>query len=111
MQPYFIFQPLSSLASPAAIARRSQKFVQMFLTCYNGEGQGISLADASVWILGEGGEANPRGSEKATINQEVKGIKTKVRRLYDIANVMVAIGVIEKVGDAKGEKKVRMDEN
>lgn len=87
-----------------SLARLSQKFVQMFLTCYNGEGQGISLADASVWILGEGGESNPRG-EVGTINQEVKGIKTKVRRLYDIANVMVAIGVIEKVGDVKGEKK------
>ena len=87
-----------------SLARLSQKFVQMFLTCYNGEGQGISLADASVWILGEGGESNPRG-EKGTINHEVKGIKTKVRRLYDIANVMVAIGVIEKVGDVRGEKK------
>jgi len=88
-----------------SLARLSQKFIQMFLTCYNGQGQGVSLADASVWILGEGGEANPRGSDKGTINQEVKGIKTKVRRLYDIANVMVAIGVIEKVGDVKGEKK------
>jgi len=66
-----------------SLGRLSQKFIQMFLVGNNV----LSLAEASEKILGC--PSNSRNEEK--------GMKTKVRRLYDIANVMVSIGIIQKV--------------
>ena len=101
--------PLSS-AKEKSLARLSQRFLQMFLLDMADSSGGISLQDASVRILGEGGENKPRGSGAAVTSvstvsygnvlppaAEIKGLKTKVRRLYDIANVMVSLGIIEKI--------------
>jgi transcription factor E2F7/8 len=101
-------------AKEKSLARLSQRFLQMFLLDMSDEKGGISLQDASVRILGEGGENKPRGggsvattsstttttaeaAADAANSAEAKGLKTKVRRLYDVANVMVSLGIIEKV--------------
>ncbi|GMI56216.1 hypothetical protein TeGR_g13523 [Tetraparma gracilis] len=85
-------------AKEKSLARLSQRFLQMFLLDMADSSGGISLQDASVRILGEGGENKPRGAADLPAQAtELKGLKTKVRRLYDIANVMVSLGVIEKM--------------
>jgi len=80
----------------------SKRFLELYLVGYNS----FSLGDATVLLLGDGiypGAEHP----EATINKddtmdmkrggdESRGFKTKVRRLYDIANVFVSIGVIKK---------------
>jgi len=80
----------------------SKRFLELYLVGYNS----FSLGDATVRLLGDGiypGAEHP----EATINtddtmntkrggDESRGFKTKVRRLYDIANVFVSIGMIKK---------------
>jgi len=84
----------------------SKKFLQLYLVGYDI----LSLGDATERLLGE--ECVSTDNSKSTTNsnkdekidesnkkrssEEVKGWKTKVRRLYDIANVLVSIGIIEK---------------
>ena len=58
----------------------SQKFVQLFLAT-QGEGV-VSLDDAAKTLLG--GAA------------DISKLKTKVRRLYDIANILTSLNLIEK---------------
>lgn len=64
----------------------TQNFVKLFLTM---EVETISLDEAAKLLLGEGHEAS--------------NMRTKVRRLYDIANVLSSLDLIEKVqqGDTR----------
>ena len=82
-----------------SLGRLSQKFIQMFLVGHDV----ISLSDASSKILGNG-EDGDDGDDGDDGGGNLKGMKTKVRRLYDIANVMVSIGIIEKVPIADSRK-------
>jgi hypothetical protein len=81
-----------------SLGRLSQKFIQLFL-CGN---ETIALTDASDKILGK--TLLPEASSGATATEIIKArnaankvMKTKIRRLYDIANVMSSIGLIAKL--------------
>jgi transcription factor E2F7/8 len=90
-----------------SLGRLSQKFLQMFLV----GNKIISLGEASAKILGLANDdldIKPN-STLSKENQQAqdkiqKGLKTKVRRLYDIANVMVSLGIIEKVAVVDSRK-------
>lgn len=74
-----------------SLGKLSQEFLQLFLVGF----KVISLAEATEKILGDAckngnGTVNPEDAEKAA-----SWIKTKGRRLYDIANVMASIGIIK----------------
>lgn len=84
-----------------SLGRLSQKFIQYFLAGH----EFVELNIATDKILGISDEellnedAMNGDIEKAK-KQAAKLIKTKSRRLYDIANVMVSIGLIQKVNHA-----------
>ncbi|MCO5550758.1 hypothetical protein L7F22_004249 [Adiantum nelumboides] len=65
----------------------SQKFVQLFLAS---ETKIVSLEDAAKVLLGD--------------CKEPSKLKTKVRRLYDIANILSSLQLIEKIHDTKNRK-------
>ncbi|KAG0607703.1 hypothetical protein M758_8G048400 [Ceratodon purpureus] len=65
----------------------SQKFVQLFLVS---QSQVVSLEDAARLLLGDCKDASKR--------------KTKVRRLYDIANILSSLQLIEKTHIAENRK-------
>lgn len=89
-----------------SLSRLSQQFLQVFLVGF----ESVSLADASDMIHGTKTtfeELAVIGSQGKLIPDDyvakqrlaAKGLKTKIRRLYDIANVFHAIGYLEKVDD------------
>ncbi|KAL6912159.1 hypothetical protein ACP4OV_000964 [Aristida adscensionis] len=65
----------------------TQNFVKLFLTM---EVDTISLDEAAKLLLGEG--------------HEESNMRTKVRRLYDIANVLSSLDLIEKIHQADTRK-------
>lgn len=65
----------------------SQKFVQLFLVS---QSQVVSLEDAARLLLGDCKDASK--------------LKTKVRRLYDIANILSSLQLIEKTHMAENRK-------
>ncbi|KAL6633576.1 hypothetical protein ACP70R_026247 [Stipagrostis hirtigluma subsp. patula] len=65
----------------------TQNFVKLFLTM---EVDTISLDEAAKLLLGEG--------------HEETNMRTKVRRLYDIANVLSSLNLIEKIQQADTRK-------
>jgi hypothetical protein len=69
-----------------AMARLTQRFSQLLMQSPNGA---IELEDAAVKLLGPSAEG-----EKS---------KSKVRRLYDIANIMCALGLIAKANMDKAK--------
>jgi hypothetical protein len=70
-----------------SLCHLSQIFVQMFLC---NESRIISLEDAARWLL--------RSSLPGPIPNKTQSVfKSKVRRLYDIANVLCSLKMIEKV--------------
>ncbi len=89
------------------LSRLSQQFLQVFLVGY----ETISLPEASDMIHGgppsqedlaalgtpasEPVPQDPRHFQQAA----ARGLKTKIRRLYDIANVFSSIGLLAKVDD------------
>jgi hypothetical protein len=83
-------------SSPAATARRdkslgllSQKFVMLFLVSPT---KVVSLEEAAKILDGGASAADPGK------------LKTKVRRLYDIANILASLNVIEKTHLADSRK-------
>jgi E2F/DP family winged-helix DNA-binding domain. len=81
-----------------SLGRLSQKFIQLFLI----GNERVVLTDASDKILGETPvPVLPPGTTAAEIlkaqNSANKIMKTKIRRLYDIANVLASIGLIVKL--------------
>ena len=78
----------------------SKKFLQLYLIGYDA----LSLGEATERLLVQMGSmkkddmnTDPTVSKThRKRDEEVKGWKTKVRRLYDIANVLVSIGIIDK---------------
>lgn len=67
----------------------SQKFVRLFLNAENGV---VSLETAARRLME--GDVNDDGQ-----------LKTKIRRLYDIANILTSLGLIEKTHTADGSRK------
>jgi len=96
-----------------SLAKLSQEFLQVFLVGH----ETLSLPEASDKIQGTTsmeeliamGRAsnNNKASGASATEKELKaaaarGLKTKIRRLYDIANVFLSVGLLKKVdrGDA-----------
>jgi len=76
-----------------SLGRLSQRFIQLFLVGY----KVVSLSTASEKILGcPTTMSSTTSSQQGRTSLDRTGMKTKVRRLYDIANVMISIGVIAK---------------
>jgi len=78
-----------------SLGKLTQRFVQLFLVGHDV----MSLSEASSKILG----CSVAIYQKKENGTESRGMKTKVRRLYDIANVMVSIGLVSKVMKGLGE--------
>lgn len=81
-----------------SLGRLSQKFIQLFLV----GNETIALTDASDKILGETPVPElpldaPAEEIMKARNMASKLMKTKIRRLYDIANVLASIGLILKL--------------
>ena len=74
-----------------SLGHLSQVFVQMFLSPYNAT-RIVSLEDAGRWLLG--GPVQKPGQTEAQANNT---FKSRVRRLYDIANVFTSLELIEKI--------------
>jgi hypothetical protein len=94
----------NSEGSNKSLTRLSQLFLQAFLVC----NEPLSLPQASDLIHGgrstnaellalgmKAGEEYP--TDEKRIQQIVaRGLKTKIRRLYDIANVFLSVGLLRK---------------
>jgi len=92
-----------------SLAKLSQEFLQVFLVGF----ETLSLPEASDKIQGTtsmeeliamGGGARVKSTTEGNIPdaRELKaaaarGLKTKIRRLYDIANVFLSVGLLKKV--------------
>lgn len=98
----------SSSRENKSLAKLSQEFLQVFLVGH----ETLSLPEASDKIQGttsmEELIAMGRNNNKAASTEKelkaaaARGLKTKIRRLYDIANVFLSVGLLKKVdrGDA-----------
>ena len=93
-----------------SLARLSQEFLQVFLVGHTT----LSLPDASDKIQGTASmeELVKLGQGRATQMDEkelkaaaARGLKTKIRRLYDIANVFLSVGLLEKVDSADSSRR------
>jgi hypothetical protein len=103
-----------------SLSKLSQEFLQVFLIGY----ETLSLPEASDKIQGAtsmedlvaiGGGANlgseaVDGTQEKTREKELKaaaarGLKTKIRRLYDIANVFLSVGLLRKVESPKDAQR------
>lgn len=74
-----------------SLGKLSQEFLQLFLAGF----KVISLAEATEKILGDANKTKENGEDNTKDAEKVASwIKTKGRRLYDIANVMASIGII-----------------
>merc|ERR1711957_292509 len=101
-----------------SLAKLSQEFLQVFLVGFGT----LSLPEASDKIQGTtseaelvamgggarvkaaegdapapGSEPGLEPNEKANKAAAARGLKTKIRRLYDIANVFLSVGLLRKV--------------
>lgn len=77
--------PQINVVKTKGMAQTCQKLIQIFLVSGRTE---IGLTDAAEEVLGPLSPAEEANSQKA--------MKTKVRRMYDIANVLQSIGVLQK---------------
>mmetsp|Transcript_49133 Transcript_49133/g.55681 ORF Transcript_49133/g.55681 Transcript_49133/m.55681 type:complete len:485 (+) Transcript_49133:221-1675(+) len=106
---------LHSRKENKSLAKLSQEFLQVFLVGF----ETLSLPEASDKIQGTasteelvamGGGARAKAAAAATAEGTVpksderemkaaaaRGLKTKIRRLYDIANVFLSVGLLKKV--------------
>jgi len=76
---------LQTSAKTKGMAQTCQKLIQIFLVTGRVE---IGLTDAAEEVLGPLSAAEEANSQRA--------MKTKVRRMYDIANVLQSIGILQK---------------
>jgi len=102
---------LHSRKENKSLAKLSQEFLQVFLVGF----ETLSLPEASDKIQGTtsteelvamGGGARAKATAEGSVpkpdEREMKaaaarGLKTKIRRLYDIANVFLSVGLLKKV--------------
>lgn len=96
-----------------SLAKLSQEFLQVFLVGH----VTLSLPEASDKIQGTtsveeliamGGQAQGGGESqdaKELKAAAARGLKTKIRRLYDIANVFLSVGLLEKVDSGDSSRR------
>mmetsp|Transcript_21765 Transcript_21765/g.32155 ORF Transcript_21765/g.32155 Transcript_21765/m.32155 type:complete len:523 (+) Transcript_21765:115-1683(+) len=79
-----------------SLGRLSRQFLQLFLV----GNKVMSLTEASDRIMGKADDAPccDLNDKKAALT---RGQKTKIRRLYDIANVLASIGLVQKLGNQR----------
>lgn len=99
-----------------SLAKLAQEFLQVYLV----GNEVLSLPEASDKILGAatqqelitlgGGPANRTVADTIDLEEQRKlrqaasrGLKTKIRRLYDIANVFLSVGLLTKVENKNNE--------
>lgn len=95
------YEPVRAAPPPRTGSRKekslgvlSQRFVQLFLLAGS---RSVSLDQAAVQLLGRSpSDVDPLATSPAE-GDASKLLKTKVRRLYDIANILTSLGLIEKV--------------
>lgn len=75
----------TSIVKTKGMAQTCQKLIQIFLVTGRVE---IGLSDAAEEVLGPLMPTDETNAQRA--------MKTKVRRMYDIANVLQAIGIVQK---------------
>eukprot|EP00529_Nitzschia_sp_RCC80_P015901 CAMPEP_0113448794 /NCGR_PEP_ID=MMETSP0014_2-20120614/4954_1 /TAXON_ID=2857 /ORGANISM="Nitzschia sp." /LENGTH=698 /DNA_ID=CAMNT_0000340025 /DNA_START=273 /DNA_END=2369 /DNA_ORIENTATION=+ /assembly_acc=CAM_ASM_000159 len=113
-------QTTKNAATKATKATRSlAKLAQEFLQVYLVGNETLSLPEASDKILGSatqeelitlgGGPTNRTVANTIDLEEQRKlrqaaarGLKTKIRRLYDIANVFLSVGLLTKVESKNG---------
>jgi hypothetical protein len=89
------YQGVSEIQEPKSLGRLTQTYLKLFLVGH----KPLSLPDASDIMHGDAldGDAALNSSDalsKATVNRM---LKTRIRRLYDIANCACRIGFLRKV--------------
>ncbi|KAK9938368.1 hypothetical protein M0R45_015111 [Rubus argutus] len=81
--------PLDDTKREKSLALLAQNFVKLFVCSgFAAESKSISLDEAAKLLLGVGD------------SQNVSVMRTKVRRIYDIANVLSSVNLIEKIHTA-----------
>jgi hypothetical protein len=83
-----------------SLGRLSRQYLQLFLV----GNEVMSLTEASDRINGKAEEPCDIDDPLERKAALTKGQKTKIRRLYDIANVLASIGLVQK---ADGERRTR----
>ena len=92
----------SNDSSFGSLGQLTKKFISLYLIGYDA----LSLGEATERLLGFVDDTDASDGEKGygvsntathrTRDKQITGWKTKVRRLYDIANVLCSIGIIDK---------------
>jgi E2F/DP family winged-helix DNA-binding domain len=99
-----------------SLAKLAQEFLQVYLV----GNETLSLPEASDKIQGSatlqelialgGGPSDRTVADTVDLDEQrelraaaSRGLKTKIRRLYDIANVFLSVGLLAKVENKKGE--------
>lgn len=93
-----------------SLAKLSQEFLQVFLVGYvtlslpeaSDKIQGTTSVEELIAMGGQGGESQDAKELKAAA---ARGLKTKIRRLYDIANVFLSVGLLEKVDSGDSSRR------
>jgi hypothetical protein len=94
-----------------SLAKLSQEFLQVFLVVH----ETLSLPEASDKIQGTtsmeeliamgSNQKNAASTEKELKAAAARGLKTKIRRLYDIANVFLSVGLLKKVESGDSSRR------
>jgi len=77
-----------------SLGKLSQEFLQLFLV----GNETVNLNEATEKIVEGNNEARNKPQSETEKDKSSCWIKTKSRRLYDIANVLASIGVIARIG-------------
>lgn len=76
------------------------KLAQQFLECFLMGNTSLSLPSIAARIFPSLQESQPKPrlgeTEAAAVLRQQRSLKTKIRRLYDIANVYMAVGIVVK---------------
>jgi hypothetical protein len=94
-----------------SLAKLSQEFLQVFLVGH----ETLSLPEASDKIQGTtsmeeliamgSNQKSAASTEKELKAAAARGLKTKIRRLYDIANVFLSVGLLKKVESGDSSRR------
>jgi hypothetical protein len=89
-----------------SLTRLSQQFLQVFLVGFTTVNlpqasdiiQGSTSSQYDLAVMGSAGKPVPKDPKRFS-QAAARGLKTKIRRLYDVANVYLAIGLLRRTED------------
>lgn len=111
----------SSMKENRSLAKLAQEFLQVFLVGNktlslpqaSDKIQGVTMSMQELIELG-GGPSNKTIADTVDLDEQrelraaaARGLKTKIRRLYDIANVFLSVGLLCKVENNKSKETSR----